>query len=185
MERVRAALYLDFDNVFSGLFRLDPGAAIRFAENPGTWLEALEGRQTSGGPRRWLVRRCYLNPAGSVANPDADPGSARLYFSRFRPYFTRAGFDVVDCPRLTTTKNGADIRIVVDALEALRSETAYDEFVVASGDSDMTPLLVRLRAADRLTTIVSPADAAEAFTSVADRLVNAQQPPRPHRAVRG
>lgn len=128
MQRVRAALYLDFDNVFGGLFRLDPAAAIRFAENPGTWLEALESRQTSGGPRRWLVRRCYLNPAGSVAHPDTDSTGARLYFSRFRPYFTRAGFDVVDCPP-----------------------------------------------ADRLTTIVSPADAAEAFTSVADRLVNAQQ----------
>jgi NYN domain len=82
---------------------------------------------------------------------------------------------VIDCPRLTHTKNAADIRLVVDAVDALSAEPAYDEFVIASGDSDMTPLLVRLRAGDRRTTIVSPSDAADAFTAVADRLVDGQQ----------
>ncbi len=37
---VRSALYLDFDNVFSGLFKLDPEAAIQFAEeiNHTNWF---------------------------------------------------------------------------------------------------------------------------------------------------
>lgn len=175
MVRVRAALYLDFDNVFGGLLQLDPDAAIQFAENPGSWLTKLSTSLTVEGARRWLVLRCYMNPSGWVPHPDPDAGVARLYFSRFRPFFTGAGFEVIDCPRLTHTKNAADIRLVVDAVDALGSQNAYDEFVIASGDSDMTPLLVRLRAADRRTTILSPSDAADAFTAVADRLVNGQQ----------
>ena len=47
--------------------------------------------------------------------------------------------------------------------------------MVASGDSDMTPLLQRLRRSDRRTMIVSPADAAEAFTSIADHVLDSQQ----------
>jgi hypothetical protein len=174
MVHVRTALYLDFDNVFGGLLKLDPDVAIQFAENPGPWLKRLSGSLTVDGPRRWLVLRCYMNPNGSVPHPDGGAAS-RLYFSRFRPYFTRAGFEVIDCPRLANTKNAADIRMVVDAVDALGDETAYEEFVIASGDSDMTPLLVRLRRADRRTTIVSPSDAAEAFTAIADRLIDSQQ----------
>lgn len=175
MASVRAALYLDFDNVFGGLLKLDPEAAIQFAEDPASWLNRLSTSLTVDGPRRWLVLRCYMNPAGWVPHPEPTAGVARLYFSRFRPFFTRAGFEVIDCPRLTHTKNAADIRLVVDAVDALVGATPYDEFVIASGDSDMTPLLVRIRAAGRRTTIVSPSDAADAFTAVADRLVNGQQ----------
>jgi uncharacterized LabA/DUF88 family protein len=172
VNRVRTALFLDFDNVFGGLYKIDPEAAIEFAESPGTWLSALEDSLTVTGPRRWLVLRCYMNPAGWLPTT-TDTG--RLYFSRFRPSFTQAGFEVIDCPRLTYTKNAADIRLVLDAVDASMVVPAYEEFVIASGDSDMTPLLVRLRAADRRTTIFSPSDAAEAFTAVADRLIGADQ----------
>lgn len=171
MSQVRAALFLDFDNVFSGLHRIDPAAAMEFAEHPGAWLAALQDMFTVEGPRRWLVLRCYMNPAGWVSSDNG--AQSRLYYSRFRPAYTQAGFEVIDCPRLTYTKNAADIRLVLDAVDAANATPAYDEFVIASGDSDMTPLLVRLRAADRRTTILSPSDAADAFTSVADRLIGA------------
>jgi uncharacterized LabA/DUF88 family protein len=175
MDRVRAALYLDFDNVFSALIRQDPDVAIQFAEEPGNWLSRLTTSLTVEAPRRWLILRCYMNPGGWVPHPDPSSGLQRLYYSRFRPYFVNAGFEVIDCPRLTHTKNAADIRMVVDAVDALADHVTYEEFVIASGDSDMTPLLVRLRRADRRTTIVSPADAALAFTSIADRLITSQE----------
>lgn len=176
MDRVRTALYLDFDNVFSGLLKLDPDAAVAFAESPSTWLTRLSTSLTVEGPRSWLVRRCYMNPAGSVPHPDPGSESPRLYFSRYRDSFTRAGFEVIDCPSLTYRyKNAADIRMALDAMDALSDPVRYDEFVIASGDSDMAPLLVRMRAADRRTTILSPFDAAEAFTAIADRLIDGQQ----------
>ncbi|WP_432840945.1 NYN domain-containing protein [Dactylosporangium sp. CA-092794] len=175
MGHVRAAFFLDFDNVFSGLFKLDPDVAVEFATDPGAWLRRLSTTLTGETPRRWLILRCYLNPAGWVNHRDAAGDQNRLYFSRFRPSFVRAGFEVIDCPRYNATKNGADIRIVVDAVDALAEPTAYEEFVIASGDSDMTPLLQRLRRADRRTMIVSPADAAEAFTAIADKLLDSQQ----------
>lgn len=175
MGHVRAALYLDFDNVFSGLYKLDPEVAVQFASEPGDWLRRLSTTLTVDAPRRWLVLRCYLNPAGWVFHPEPSGEQTRLYFSKYRPRFVRAGFEVIDCPRYGGTKNAADIRIVVDALDALSDDTRYDEFVVASGDSDMTPLLQRLRRADRRTMIVSPADAAEAFTSIADQVLDSQR----------
>ncbi|MEH1017693.1 NYN domain-containing protein [Micromonospora sp. CPCC 206060] len=175
MSHVRAALYLDFDNVFSGLHKLDPEVAVQFASDPGAWLRRLSTTVTTDAPRRWLLLRCYLNPNGWVYQTDSAGDQARLYFSKFRPWFVRAGFDVIDCPRYSGTKNAADIRIVVDAVDALSADTRYDEFVIASGDSDMTPLLQRLRRSDRRTTIVSPADAAEAFTAIADRVLDSQQ----------
>ncbi|GIF12125.1 NYN domain-containing protein [Actinoplanes teichomyceticus] len=175
MARVRAALYLDFDNVFSGLIKQDPDVAIQFAKDPAAWLVRLTTALTVDGPRRWLILRCYMNPGGWVPNPDTDATQQRLYYSQFRPFFVNAGFEVIDCPRLTHTKNAADIRMVVDAVDALADPVPYEEFVIGSGDSDMTPLLVRLRRADRRTTIVSPSDAAEAFTAVADRLITSQE----------
>lgn len=165
-------MFLDFDNVFGGMLKLDPDVALQFADDPGSWLARLSGSFTLDGPRRWLVLRCYMNPAGSVPNPDPEAGAPRLYFSKFRPLFTRAGFEVVDCPPLTYSKNAADIRMVVDAIDALAAETVYDEFVIASGDSDMTPLLMRLRRADRRTTIMSASPAAETLAAVADRLID-------------
>lgn len=170
MLYLRAALYLDFDNVFSGLCELDPLAAERFATDPGAWLRRLSEISDSGARRRWLVLRCYLNPGGSLRM-----GTDRKYFSKYRTAFVRAGFEVVDCPRYNATKNGADIRVVVDAIDALSTEPVCEEFIIASGDSDMTPLLQRLRRADRRTLIMSPLDAAEAYTSIADQVLNGHQ----------
>lgn len=170
----RAALFIDFDNVLGGLLRLDPSAALRFAEDPGGWVERLADHGMVARRRRFLVKRCYLNPGGWVPNPDP-VGNPKLFFSTFRGNFVRAGFEVVDCPRLAATKNAADIRMVMDALDALSAGIQYDEFVIFSGDSDLTPLLVRLRAHDRLTILVSPFDASEALTNVADRFVPGDQ----------
>ncbi|MFD0580349.1 hypothetical protein [Dactylosporangium darangshiense] len=71
MGHVRAAFFLDFDNVFSGLFKLDPEVAVLFATEPGDWLRRLATTLTADAPRRWLILRCYLNPAGWVNHRDA------------------------------------------------------------------------------------------------------------------
>ena len=93
----RTALFVDFDNVYIGLRRLDEQAAELFARDPGrlvAWLE--NGVDKDDGPfrRRFLVRVCYLNPGP---------------FSEFRAFYTSAGFRVVDTPSLTQQgKSAAD-----------------------------------------------------------------------------
>ncbi|KQN90731.1 hypothetical protein ASE90_16645 [Sphingomonas sp. Leaf67] len=61
---------------------------------------------------------------------------------------------------------------IIDALDLLGHRTRFDEFVIASGDSDFMPLLQRIRAEDRRTTIVSPGYLAAAYSASADRVVD-------------
>ncbi|WP_239068716.1 NYN domain-containing protein, partial [Cellulomonas pakistanensis] len=160
-RRLRTAMFVDFDNVYIGLRRLDPDAAEAFATDPGHWLAELESGSDADGDftRRFLVRACYLNPS---------------VFSRFRPNFTRAGFQVVDCPSLTQQgKSSADINLVLDAVDALDADTRYDEFVIVSADADFTPLVQRCRAADRRVTIITASPAASAYRAVADTVITA------------
>ena len=166
----KSALLIDFDNIFSALWSLDQRTAIKFASEPADWLQILANSYLTEDTRRWLFARCYLNPAGFVSSPGGE--SERLYFSRFRPGFVRAGFEVVDCPAVARGgKNAADIRIVIDALDLLSHRTHFDEFVIASGDSDFTPLLQRLRAEDRRIAVLSPGFLAAAYSAVADRII--------------
>ena len=168
---MKCVVLVDFDNVFSTLWDLDRDAAERFATDPSDWLQSLSEKYLNDGQRRWLVARCYFNPGGSVPAP-GEPRE-RVFFSRYRAGLVRAGFDVVDCPSIARGgKNAADIRIVIDALDMLTHRTRFDEFVIASGDSDFTPLLQRLRAEDRRTTIVSPGFLAAAYSASADRVVD-------------
>lgn len=161
MERgdlIRSVLFVDFDNIFSDLGRLNRAAAEVFADQPNLWVGWLEsgmGGRTS--PRRFLVKNMYLNPA---------------VYGTARAVFTRSGFRAIDCPSLTSQgKSSADIHMVLDIVDALRHETRYDEFVIMSADADFTPVLHRLRAHNRRSVVVTAGPAAAAYRSVADNIV--------------
>ncbi|MBM7406372.1 MULTISPECIES: NYN domain-containing protein [Sphingomonas] len=163
-----SAIFVDFDNVFSALWAIDGGLAIRFATDPANWLKGLAETDRGEEGRRWLVARCYMNPSGWVSAPGEQ--NDRIWFYRFRADFVKAGFEVLDCPTLTRgAKNAADIRIVIDALDLLDHRTRFGEFVFVSGDSDFTPLLYRLRSEDRRTMIVAPGRLSSAYAAVADQ----------------
>ena len=60
------------------------------------------------------------------------------------------GVELVDVPPSTRAgKNGADMRLVIDALELAYLREHIDTFVIASGDSDFCPLAYKLRENDR------------------------------------
>jgi uncharacterized LabA/DUF88 family protein len=164
MTQLRCALFLDFDNLVSGL-RDGAGeeVALRFAEAPQDWL----GWLAEGDARRFLLRRCYMNPAGAIEHE----GGGRSYYSSFRWAFQAAGFEVVDCPRLTRMKNAADLRLALDAMDALAAATCYDEFTLLSSDADFVPLLLRLRAADRRTRLVAHPELGPIVRSAADEVI--------------
>jgi uncharacterized LabA/DUF88 family protein len=161
MPELKSALFLDLDNLLSGLRDgAGPETALRFAENPAAWLDRLsEGR-------RFLLRRCYMNPAGYL-----EDGGQRVRFAEFRWAFMSAGFEVVDCPRLTRLKNAADVRIALDAMDALAAPARYDEFTLLSTDADFVPLLLRLRAADRRTRLVAHPEVGRIVRAAADDVI--------------
>lgn len=165
MSELRSAIFLDFDNLISGLRDgAGPEFALRFAERPDLWLTPLLADQ----PRRALLRRCYMNPAGALE----DGAGSRLRYAEFRWAFLAAGFEVVDCPRLTRLKNAADLRIALDAMEAMLSPLArLDEFILLSTDSDFVPLLQRLRAADRRTRLVAHPEVGRVVRAAADEVI--------------
>ncbi|MBM7075546.1 NYN domain-containing protein [Micromonospora humida] len=156
----RAALFVDFENVYIGLRNSSPDAAAAFATDPGRWVRWME--QDLGPfrvdddevPRMLLRRICYLEPSHS---------------GKFRSYFTRAGFRVVDCPSLTSMgKNSADIHMVLDILDTLTHPTRFDDFVVLSTDADFTPVFMRLREHDRTSAMLVSGPTAAALQSVCD-----------------
>ena len=56
------------------------------------------------------------------------------------------GVELIDVPPSTRAgKNGADVRLVIDALELAYLREHINTFVVASGDSDFCPLAYKLR----------------------------------------
>ncbi len=161
----RAALFVDFDNIYLGLRQVDPAAAEEFATNPGRWLAWLEQHSSElseasehGPKRRILFRNCYLNPRS---------------FSRYRSDFSRAAFRVIDCPPITGKgKTSTDIHMVMDILDTLDHSTHFDEFIVLSADADFTPVLFRLRERDRRTLVVSVGPASAAYRNSTDLLVS-------------
>ena len=156
---IRAAMFVDFDNVYSGLQSVDPAAAKVFAEDPKQWTSALADGAGRDASRRFLIRNCYLNP---------------VIYSKYRVYWTRAGFRVIDCPSLTQRgKSSTDINLVLDAMDVLSGPVGIDEFVIASADADFTSLIARFRAADRITTVIAAGPVAFAYREMADHVVEA------------
>lgn len=175
MPRIRSALFFDFDNIFGGLIKLHRRVAYALAEDPRRFLAALTTLGLTNLRRAVLVQRAYMNPAGSIQDAEKGNAQGRLFYQRFRPNFTRAGFEVIDCPVLTAgQKNAADIRMVIDLVQLLNTTTRYDEFIIASADADFTPLLQLLRAQDRRTTVISAGPTAPAYHSIADVYLDAE-----------
>ena len=164
MTRIKTALFIDFDNVYLSLLNdYSESIARRFA-NPSRWMPWLEAgayvteRDDLMGERSILIRRCY-------GSPDR--------MRPFRAYFTRSGFQVMDCPPLTTSgKNSADIVMTLDIADAIEHRTRFDEFVILSSDADFTPVALRLRAYDWITSILANQQTAAAFRSCCDVVIN-------------
>lgn len=161
---MKSALFVDFDNVYSGLRKLDQAHADRFARRPMEWMNwvvnslALPEHVCEDARRRVLVRRCYLNPQA---------------YQRFRAPFNLAGFEIIDCPALTSEgKTSTDIHMVLDIVELLQHDVRYDEFIVFSADADFTPVLRKLRRWDRHTTVLAIGFPSAAYRASADLLID-------------
>ena len=157
-DEVFSALYVDFDNIYTRFLEADPEAARAFGSAPYRWVRWIENHALrilygEGVRRRILKRTCYLNPQR---------------YQEFRNPFIRSAFQVVDCPPLTSRgKTSTDIHLVMDCMDDLSHSTHFDEFIILSGDADVTPLLIRLQEHARRTLILSVGYSSPAYTAAA------------------
>lgn len=160
---MKTAIFVDFDNVYTGLKQISFNAANDFASKPLKWLKWLtqefdrDSIEDSSEQRRVLVRRCYLNPQ---------------WYQQHRRSFHEAGFEIIDCPPMTSTgKTSTDIHLVLDAIDTLLDSTHFDEFIVFSADADFSPLLRRLRRHDRRTVMFAAGAASKSYKASADYVI--------------
>jgi uncharacterized LabA/DUF88 family protein len=67
-------------------------------------------------------------------------------YSTYKRGFHEAAVEMMDIPRRRYSgKNSADIRLVVDAMDLAKEKSHINVFVIASGDSDFSPLVSKLR----------------------------------------
>lgn len=175
------AVFVDYDNIYLSLRRQDELAAKQFPKHVIEWLRQLEtgelitetGNSGANVQRRLVMCRCYGNPVPRRNSSDqsTDIGS----FPFVRHHFLRAGFDIVDCPPLTSQlKNSSDIRMVMDIQDFLDHKTHFDEFMILSGDADFAPILQRLRTHARNTTIYVNENTAVPYVALCDAQVREQ-----------
>ncbi|HET8539005.1 MAG TPA: NYN domain-containing protein [Anaeromyxobacter sp.] len=109
-----------------------------------------------------LVTRTGISPESFDLQPALDTllEKGKVVFRRAYADWTRfsgatqrlhdLGVELIDVPPSTRAgKNGADVRLVIDALELAYLREHIDTFVIASGDSDFCPLAYKLRENDR------------------------------------
>ncbi len=71
-------------------------------------------------------------------------------YKEYKRPFHEAGIELIDIPQKRYSgKNSADIKMVVDAMEMAASKEHINMFAIASGDSDFTPLVSKLKENDK------------------------------------
>ena len=116
----RIALFVDFENLAIGA--RERGGTL----DMGVIVDALAERG------RVVVRRAYAD---------------WNLFTEYRQNLVGQRIDLIEIPQRTgmVRKNAADIKLAVDALELAFTRDFVTTFVIASGDSDFTPLVLKLR----------------------------------------
>ncbi|MEO8033718.1 MAG: NYN domain-containing protein [Acidobacteriota bacterium] len=120
----KIALFIDFENIAIG---------VTDAKYKKFEVELLLERLLEKG--KIVVKRAYSD------------------WDRFPDYkreLHEAAIELIEIPgRKYSGKNSADIRMVVDAMDMAWSKDHIDLFVVASGDSDFSPLVSKLKENDK------------------------------------
>ena len=169
-----SAVFVDYDNIYLSLkrrTRKPPSGSRRMRRVAETYrdrpADLVQRRHGAGTPRRIVLNRCYGNPV--PRRNQGDNSTDMNSFPFVRHHFLRGGFEIVDCPPLTSQqKNAADIRMVMDLRDYLTHDTYFDEFIILSGDADFTPVLHRLRQHARRTVIYSNDHTAAAYAAICD-----------------
>jgi hypothetical protein len=141
IARPAVALYWDFENLHAALVEAragegayaKPDARFRVQE-PLVDVQAIVDFASGFGPL--AINRAYAN---------------WQYLGRYRDALLQGAFDLVQMfPPGGAAKNGADIRLCLDALDDTSRFAHIGTVIVVSGDSDFMPLSHKLKAAGRV-----------------------------------
>jgi uncharacterized LabA/DUF88 family protein len=137
--RGSVALYWDFENLHASLWETDRDEPYARNDN------------------RFKVQEPLIDVAAVVALA-ASYGSIAIdraycnwqYFGRYRDVLLQHAIDLIQLfPPGGTAKNGADIRLSLDAMEDLGRQPHLGTVIVVGGDSDFMPLAQKVRATGR------------------------------------
>ncbi len=123
-DEERIALFIDFENLAIG------------ARERGEKLDMAVITDALSERGRTVIRRAYAD---------------WNLFSEHRQGLVGQRIEMIEVPQRTgmVRKNAADIKLAVDALEIAFERDFITTFVIASGDSDFTPLVLKLRELNR------------------------------------
>ena len=145
-DRGSVALYWDFENLHASLWEArqeEPYARNdnRFkVQEPLVDVQAVVDLAGSFGPL--AINRAYCN---------------WQYFGRYRDSLLQSAIDLIQLfPPGGSAKNGADIRLCLDAMEDIAHFPHIGTVVIVGGDSDFMPLAQKVKAAGR--TVVGIGD---------------------------
>ncbi len=134
------ALYWDFENLHASLSeaRLGEGSYGRpdgrfKLQDPLIDVSAIVNLASSMGPV--AVNRAYCN---------------WQFFGRYRDALLQGAVELIQLfPPGTTAKNGADIKLCLDAFEDITRFSHVGTVLVVGGDSDFMPLAQKIKAAGK------------------------------------
>ena len=133
------ALYWDFENIHAALCEAKQEGAYSKQDNrfkvqePLVDVAAIVALAASFGPL--AINRAYCN---------------WQFFGRYRDVLLHHTMELVQLfPPGATAKNGADIRLCLDAVEDCARLAHVGTVVVVGGDSDFMPLAQKLKAGGR------------------------------------
>ncbi|QSZ66475.1 NYN domain-containing protein [Methanofollis aquaemaris] len=130
------ALFIDFDNIEIGIKR---GYNRSFSIGPV--IKELSEMGTV------VVRRAYGD---------------WVSYQAYREGLIEHGIELIERTAITNSgKNGADIKIAIDAVDLALKNDFIDTFAIVSGDSDFLPLIQKLREYGKYVTVIS----GDGFTS--------------------
>ncbi len=124
-DEPRIAVFLDYENLAIGA-KDNLGSAFNF--RPVADALAERGRV--------ITRKAYADWS---------------YFDDDRRMLTRHQVELIDIPQKMggSRKNAADIKMAIDAIELALDKEYISTFVICTGDSDLSPLVQKLRELDR------------------------------------
>ena len=134
------ALYWDFENLHAGLAEARFGEGFygkpdgRFkVQEPLIDVQAVLDLAASFGPV--AINRAYCN---------------WQFFGRYRDALLQGSIELVQLfPPGASAKNGADIRLCLDAVEDLGRWSHIGTVIIVGGDSDFMPVAQKIRATGR------------------------------------